>query len=86
MEHFDFTEVNCILCVTTVPSRDGIYLPSLATRLYSVFTLLYINAPILHRDLWPNVGHLVHTTATRGKAELMLTPKPRQKYSETFVM
>ena len=30
---------------------------SLATSLYSVFTLLYINAcspaPILHRDLWP---------------------------------
>ena len=23
-------------------------------------------APILHRDLWPTVGHLVHTIATRG--------------------
>ena len=23
-------------------------------------------APILHRDLWPTVRHLVHTIATRG--------------------
>ena len=23
-------------------------------------------APILHRDLWPTLGHLVHTVATRG--------------------
>ena len=23
-------------------------------------------APILHKDLWPTVGHLVHTIATRG--------------------
>ena len=44
-------------------------LPSLATRLYSVFTLLYIYmpAPILNRNLWPSVGHLVHTISTRGR-------------------
>ena len=23
-------------------------------------------APILHRDLWPDVGHLVHTIAARA--------------------
>ena len=39
--------------------------PSLATRLCYDFTLLYIEpAPILGRDLWPTVGHLVHTIAT----------------------
>ena len=25
-----------------------------------------MRAPILHRDLWPAVGHLFHTIATRG--------------------
>ena len=42
---------------------------SLGTRLYCVFFKFiiykYISAPILHRDLWPTVGHLVHTIPTQ---------------------
>ena len=46
---------------------------SLATRLYCDLILLYIekSAPILDRDLWPIVGHLVHAIATRGRLVLM---------------
>ena len=28
-------------------------------------------APILHRDLWSTVGHLVHTIATQGRLVLI---------------
>ena len=46
---------------------------SLATRLCYDFTLSYIEACTytIDRDLWPTVGHLVHTIATRGR--LLLT-------------
>ena len=50
---------------------------SLDTRLYYDFTLLYIKActytiPILDRDLWPTVGHLVRTISTRWRLVLIV--------------
>ena len=45
-----------------IPEIQVLGVPSLATRLYSVFFFIIskcMHVQILHRDLWPTAGHLV---------------------------
>ena len=43
-------------------------LHSLATRLYCILLFIHqcMPVPILYRNFWPTVGHLVHTIAAQG--------------------